>query len=166
MNKHGRRRSALALALAAGSRLSSGSLGAQTPPNHEEHRSAPAPLPERILGRHSWPITTASATAQAYFDQGLRLMYAYAVADARRAFEEARRQDPSCAMCWWGEAWSMGPYLNGGMALVDVSAADAAAERARALAAGATAVERAVIEALATRYAPTQPTAARRGLDS
>jgi hypothetical protein len=87
-----------------------------------------------VLGSFSWPVTTRVPEAQAYFDQGVRLMYSFAPAEARRSFVEARRRDPQCAMCWWGEAWSMGPYLNGPMEDADAPGAHAAATRARALA--------------------------------
>ena len=116
------------------------------------------------LGSFSWRVTTGVPEAQAYFDQGMRLMYAFARDDARRSFAEARRRDPRCAMCWWGEAWAMGPYLNGAMDDADAPAAHAAAMRARSLTArGATPVEKRVIGALAVRYAPG---AARKSLDS
>jgi hypothetical protein len=55
------------------------------------------------LGRHSWKITTSNPQAQAFFDQGLRLAYGFNHAEARRAFRQAQRLDPSCAMCFWGE---------------------------------------------------------------
>src|SRR5215207_1992956 len=91
--------------------------GVQPAPADAQSRVAgeTMPLYEEELGSHAWPISTRSPEAQKYFDQGLRLMYAYAPADARRSFAEARVRDPECAMCWWGEAWAMGPYLNGGM---------------------------------------------------
>src|SRR5690606_2714085 len=75
----------------------------------------PIELHDGTLGHYHWMISTASRRAQAYFDQGARLMFAYAPGEARRSFAEARRLDPKCAMCWWGEAWTLGPYLNGGM---------------------------------------------------
>jgi tetratricopeptide (TPR) repeat protein len=136
---------------------------------HDGH-TAPAdsapPLLGAALGTFSWPVSTASAEAQAYFDQGVKLMFAYARAHARPSFAQARRLDPQCAMCWWGEAWSMGAYLNGAMADADAPAAHAAAQRARELAANGTPLERALTEALAARYAPSHPAGGRRGLDS
>lgn len=135
------------------------------------HAAAPAdsapPLYTEALGPFTWPVTTASPEAQAYFDQGVKLMYAYARAHARPSFAQARRLDPQCAMCWWGEAWSMGAYLNGAMADADAPAAHAAAQHARELAvAGGTEMERALTEALTARYAPSHPEGGRKGLDS
>ena len=129
--------------------------------------SGSVPLYAQALGTFSWPVSTASPEAQAYFDQGVKLMYAFAPPEARRSFAEARRRDPRCAMCWWGEAWALGPYLNGGMKAEDAPAAHAAAARARELAqAHGTPVERALAEAMAARYAPVHPEGGRKGLDS
>ena len=140
---------------------------------HDEHAAAaPAdsalpPLLTEALGPFSWPVTTRSAQAQAYFDQGVKLMYAYAREHARPSFAAARRIDPECAMCWWGEAWSMGAYLNGAMSDADAPAAHAAAQRARELgAAHGTPLERALTEAMTARYAPSHPAGGRKGLDS
>lgn len=148
-------------------------LGASLPAAAQHHDGAssapggPVPLYTEALGTWSWPVSTASAEAQAYFDQGVKLMYAFTPPQARRSFQEARRRDPECAMCWWGEAWAMGPYFNGAMDEDDAPAAFAAARRARELAeARGTAVERALAEAMAVRYAGTHPARGRRGLDS
>ena len=67
------------------------------------------------LGPHSWKITTSSEKAQQFFDQGLQMRYAYGMNDAARSFRQAHREDPNCAMCYWGEAFSLGSFLNGGM---------------------------------------------------
>lgn len=149
-------------------------LGASAPAaaQHDSHTSAPgdsasAPLYGDALGTFSWPVSTASPEAQAYFDQGVKLMYAFAPPQARRSFAQARRRDPECAMCWWGEAWSLGPYFNGGMRADDDAPAFAAARRARELAqARGTPVERALAEALTSRYAASHPPDGRKGLDS
>ncbi|MGI9625520.1 MAG: tetratricopeptide repeat protein [Longimicrobiales bacterium] len=64
------------------------------------------------LGDHHYPIAGADEKVQAYFDQGLRLYYAFNHAEAVRSFQEARRLDPDCAMCAWGEALALGPNIN------------------------------------------------------
>jgi hypothetical protein len=46
--------------------------------------------------------------AQKYFDQGLRLIYGFNHDEAERAFREAIRLDPNCAMAWWGVAYESG----------------------------------------------------------
>ena len=64
------------------------------------------------LGSLSYKVTTSSAAAQVYFDQGLRLTYAFNHEEAQRAFRKAQKLDPDCAMCFWGEALVLGPNIN------------------------------------------------------
>lgn len=154
---------ALILALAAPLAAQHGS-AATSSPGHPD--TASVPLLTEALGDFTWPVTTASPEAAAYFQQGVRLMYAFARADARKSFAEARRRDPSCALCWWGEAWAMGPYLNGAMADADARQAHAAARRARSLARRGEPVERALTEAMTARYRRAHGPAGRKGLDS
>ena len=104
------------------------------------------------LGKVTFKITTANGSAQSYFDQGLRLAYAFNHDEARRAFRKAQKLDPDCAMCFWGEALVLGPNINLPMQDDAVMPAFAAAEKARMLASGATAREQALIAALSTRY--------------
>jgi hypothetical protein len=49
---------------------------------------------------------------QTYFNQGLRLTYAFNHGEAQRAFRKAQKLDPDCAMCFWGEAPVLGPNIN------------------------------------------------------
>lgn len=117
------------------------------------------------LGSSSWKITARSPEAQAYFDQGLRLAWGFNHAEAVRAFKAAQRRDPTCAMCYWGEAWALGPNINLPMMLDAVAPAFAAVAQAQALAAGATEKERALIAAMARRYS-ADPAADRKALDA
>ncbi len=104
------------------------------------------------LGPHTWKITTDSVRAQQYFDQGLQLRYAYGVDDSARSFREARLADPECAMCYWGEAFALGSFLNGGMTAEKAPYAHTAIEKAVALADNVTEVERDLIMAARIRY--------------
>jgi tetratricopeptide (TPR) repeat protein len=104
------------------------------------------------LGALTYPITTTSELARRYFDQGLRLAYAFNHAEARRAFQEAQRLDPACAMCYWGEALVLGPNINMPMDPAAVAPALAALARAKAVAFGATEKERDLVTALGARY--------------
>ncbi|MGZ8218080.1 tetratricopeptide repeat protein [Methylomagnum sp.] len=106
------------------------------------------------LGALHYPITTAAPLAQAYFDQGLRLTYAFNHAEARRAFRQAQRLDPACALCFWGEALALGPNINAPMESAALGPALDAIGKARALSGQAAPRERALIEALAKRYSP------------
>jgi tetratricopeptide (TPR) repeat protein len=105
------------------------------------------------LGDLSHPITTHSEMAQRYFDQGLRLTYAFNHAEAYRAFKKAQELDPNCAMCFWGEAFVLGANINAPMESGAVQPAFVAMTNAKARAANASERERALIDALATRYA-------------
>src|SRR5689334_4190663 len=67
------------------------------------------------LGSHKFPVTTRSAEAQKYVDQGLNLSYGFNHAEAGRAFAEAARLDPRCAMAFWGQALVLGPNINAPM---------------------------------------------------
>ena len=116
------------------------------------------------LGDLSFPVSTIDASAQRYFDQGLRLTYAFNHAEARRSFRHAQRLDPLCAMCYWGEALVLGPNINAGMNSDGAGAAVAAITTAQALTQRTKPHETALIEALALRYA-TAPDADRTELD-
>ena len=116
------------------------------------------------LGDHHYAITTPVPLAQRYFDQGLRLYYGFNHAEAIRAFEEAARQDPQCAMCYWGIALAYGPNINMPMDRPAGLAAYAAIGKAIERQAGATPKERSLIGALAARYA-ADPPADRTALD-
>ena len=91
--------------------------------------------------------------AQRFFDQGLRLLYAFNHAEAIRAFREAARLDPGLAMAHWGQAIALGPNLNAPMTQENGRQAYAAIRQARALSSRATPREQALIEALSLRYA-------------
>jgi tetratricopeptide (TPR) repeat protein len=116
------------------------------------------------LGSISYRITTANGKAQAYFNQGLRLAYAFNHGEAQRAFRKAQKLDPDCAMCFWGEALVLGPNINLPMQEDAVAPAYAAAQKAKALAGKASPREQALIGALAVRYG-ADPKAERPPLD-
>lgn len=120
------------------------------------HSKGKVPLYDN-LGRHHYRISTAVPLAQRYFDQGLRLYYAFNHEESIRAFEEAARLDPGCAMCQWGIALALGPNINAPMDANAGRRAYAAIQRARALEAKASPRERALIRALAARYAAEPP---------
>ena len=145
----------LSLALAAGAAAQ----GAAEPEG-----TAEVPLYE-TLGRHGYAISSQAPLAQQYFDQGLRLFYGFNHAESVRAFMEAERIDSSCAMCAWGAALALGPNINAGMEAGAARIAHAAVRRALAAADRVTPRERALIQALAERYA-AEPSADRAALDS
>ncbi len=103
------------------------------------------------VGNASLVITTRVASAQEFFNQGLRLAQAFDHREAQRAFAEAARLDPDCAMCAWGMAYAVGPNINHPLRPADPSAATYV-QRAAALASKAAPKERALISALAARH--------------
>lgn len=128
------------------------------------HGEIETPLWEN-LGELSFTITTASPRAQSYFDQGLRLAYAFNHAEARRAFRQTQKLDPDCAMCYWGEALVLGPNINAPMEWQASTLALEALGTAQQKAASASERERALITALSKRYS-ADPGAERAALDA
>ena len=131
---------------------------------HPPHAADTRPVLYDSLGSYSYRITTASADAQRWFDQGLRLVYAFNHHEAQKAFREAARLDPKCAMCFWGIAMTEGSNYNAPTNSERETRALAAVRQAAALAAGTRPEERALIDAVARRHS-ADPTAARATLD-
>ena len=137
-------------------------LAAATPARAQHDQHDPGPLPKYVaepialfkvgLGPFTRKISTANPEAQAFFDQGFQMMYAFAKLDAVRSFREAWKRDPACAICYWGEAWAWGSYLNGPMSAEQSPFAYAAAQKALSMKASATPKEQAFIDALSVRY--------------
>ena len=120
-------------------------------------RAAKEPLYDG-LGSYSRKITTDSAEAQRYFDQGFAFLHGFNHRAAIRAFQQAAEIDPECAMAHWGVALACGPHINS--IAVPPPAAELAwkeLELAQKNAGNASPVERALIGALAKRYANPQP---------
>jgi len=129
--------------------------GAQKP----AHAAQPATVSlNNSLGTHSYPVTVSVPVAQNYFNQGLRWLWAFNHAESIRSFREGERIDPTCAMCAWGVALASGPNINAAMEPGALDTARAAIARAQKLAAKLPANERALIAAMAARYASPDPT--------
>jgi len=106
------------------------------------------------MGSYRFQISTRVPDAQRFFDQGLVLAWGFNFAEAERSFRQSSRLDPDCAMCRWGVAYALGPSINHDIDAETAAAAYDAVQEARRLAHTADARERALIEALARRYAP------------
>lgn len=100
-------------------------------------------------------VTTTSAQAQAAFDRGLRLLYAYDGDAAKVQFAAALREDPNLAMAAWGQAMADGPDLNTPLTEASFLRAQQATQRATLLEMHASRAERLYIDAIAARYAGT-----------
>ncbi len=161
-----RRRSAVlllvpALALVTSVLVAAGDAAAQG-------ASAPTvPLLEAVTGDYTRTIDTDAPLAQAYFDQGMQMVYAFTLPVAIRSFEEAQRQDPDCAVCFWGEAKARGPFLNGRLTNANAGPAYEAAQRALSLIQRTDdPMEKALIRAMSIRYTPEHDPDTRAALDS
>ena len=143
-------------------------LAGQEPHGHAEyaHVSEEGVPLYGTLGDRTRPITTESELAQAYFDEGMQLMYAFGRSVARLSFQAAREADAQCAICWWGEAWSLAPYLNGGMGPANEEEAFRVIAHAMELRDAASPVESALIEAMAVRFSAEPDEAGRAAYDS
>ena len=115
------------------------------------------------FGTGGFVVDTSNPEAQAWFNHGVRLRWAFEHKESVRAFRKARLLDPTCGMCAWGEAWALGPNLNGG-GNDDESQANAlkAARDARRLARRATPMQRQMVDALVQRYSGVKGTRDRR----
>lgn len=112
----------------------------------------PGPLLDGLGDLHH-PVSTRSPQAQRYFDQGLRLLFAFNHKEAARAFRSAASIDPACAMAHWGLAYAHGPHVNRPMDSTDTATAWEALQQALAHKTSVSEKEEAYIEALQTRYA-------------
>lgn len=125
--------------------------------DHLEVDAARAQLFEG-LGTRGYEVTTTSPEAQAYFDQGLAWLYAFNHDEAIRSFARAAELDPECAMAWWGIALSEGPNYNDPMMTDERNDASwGALVEALERIDQTTPRERALIEALSTRYMEPAP---------
>jgi tetratricopeptide (TPR) repeat protein len=103
---------------------------------------------------YSRTVTTDSLEAQRWFNQGIQLVYGFNHDEAIRSFEEAAELDPACAMAWWGSAYSRGLHINNPEMTEEQSRlAHEAAQRALAALDDELPVEKALVAAVAQRYA-------------
>src|SRR6266446_6312923 len=122
---------------------------------HPEHAAlAKAKSATLMTGYGTWhhPVSTKNAQAQAFFDQGLRLIYAFNHDEAARSFERAAELDPKLAMAYWGIAEAVGPNYNDPASEDRFVQAHQAIEKAASLAGAASASDQAYIAALAKRF--------------
>ena len=120
------------------------------------HDAAPPAIaqdgPDPGLGPLHHRVTTRNRQAQARFDQGMRLVFAFNHEAAIESFTRAFELDPDLAMAQWGIAYALGPNINNAMDAKAHKAAYKAVQKAMALKPKASAAERAYIDALAQRY--------------
>src|SRR5215467_9957805 len=151
------------LALCAATLILSGLAIAQ---EHHEHATPAAkakPAATLMAGYGNWhhSVSTKNAQAQAFFDQGMRQIYAFNHDEAARSFQRAGELDPKLAMAFWGLAEAVGPNYNDPASEDRFKQAHAAIEKAQSLAGDASESDKAYIEALAKRF-PADTSADRR----
>lgn len=125
----------------------------------------PMQLYPESMGDFHFPISSENELAQEYFDQGFQLMYAFAKEEAARSFHASHQADPDCAICYWGEAWTWGSYLNGAMTTAEAPRAWHALQQALANIDNASEKEAAMIRTLESRYVEDYDPANRREQD-
>jgi tetratricopeptide (TPR) repeat protein len=159
-------RATLAIGLASSAAAPSAAQEHQHPPSQPTttEASGATPLYDN-LGTLEHAITTSSPMAQKYFNQGLRLIYGFNHDEAIKSFKEGLKHDSTCAMCYWGIAYALGPNINLPMDTAAVKPAWEAVQHAMKYSASVTPAERAYVEALAKRYSP-DPKANRAQLDT
>jgi tetratricopeptide (TPR) repeat protein len=104
------------------------------------------------MGTGGFKVDSESKAAQDWFNYGLALSHAFYHEDAMRAMKKAVDADPSCSLCAWGAAWTMGPTLNYGLLEAQRPAALAMAEKARSLAKPGDEKAKRLADAIVARY--------------
>jgi tetratricopeptide (TPR) repeat protein len=129
--------------------------------DHSTHaQSKPATLMLGVGNVHH-PVSTSSPEAQKFFDQGLRLIYAFNHDEAARSFQRAAELDPKLAIAFWGVAEAVGPNYNDPASDDRLKQAHEAIQKAVDLSSNASTSEQAYIQAMAKRF-PADPKADRR----
>src|SRR3984957_8681262 len=125
---------------------------------HSAHsRSKPATLMTGVGNAHH-PVSTSNPDAQKFFDQGLRLIYAFNHDEAARSFERAADLDPKLAIAYWGIAEAVGPNYNDPADDGRFKRAHEAIQKGVDLSGDAPPSEQAYIQAMAKRF-PADPKA-------
>src|SRR5580765_8271525 len=124
--------------------------------NHAHHTpSHPVSLVAGLGDLHH-PVSTHNPEAQKFFDQGLRLIYAFNHDEAARSFQHASELDPKLAMAYWGVAEAVGPNYNDPADPERYKQAHDAVQKAVDLSSAASPSEQAYIQAMAKRF-PADP---------
>src|SRR2546421_9708648 len=123
----------------------------------QEHASPGRPKAATLmsgLGDLHHPVSTSNPQAQQFFDQGLRLIYAFNHDEAAHSFQRASELDPKLAMAYWGIAEAVGPNYNDSASDDRFKQAHEAIQKAVDMSADASPSERDYIQALAKRFPP------------
>ena len=124
--------------------------------DHASHAQAHPVTLVTGLGDLHHPVSTKNPQAQAFFDQGLRFIYAFNHDEAARSFQHATELDPKLAMAYWGVAEAVGPNYNDPADPDRYKRAHEAVLKAVDLSDQASPSDQAYIQALAKRF-PADP---------
>ena len=138
----------------------SGLISAQEHPMHSQPPAKKATVMSGLGDLHH-PVSTSNPEAQKFFDQGMRLIYAFNHEEAAGSFERAAELDPKMAMAYWGLAEAVGPNYNDPADPDRYKKAHEAIAKAETLAANASPSEKSYIAAMALRF-PADPAADHR----
>ncbi len=123
---------------------------------HDGHGShAPQPTAATLdsgLGNVHHPVTTKSAEAQKFFDQGLAYLFAFNHDEGVASFRRAAELDPDMAMAYWGMALGLGANYNDPGNTDRFAQAYVELQKAIKLAPKASKAEQDYIAALSKRY--------------
>jgi len=134
--------------------------GAQQHGTHSQPAEKKATLMTGLGDLHH-PVSTANPEAQKFFDQGMRLIYAFNHEEAAGSFQRAAELDPKMAMAYWGLAEAVGPNYNDPADPDRYKKAHEAIAKAGELGVNASPAEKAYIAAMALRF-PADPAADHR----
>ncbi len=123
--------------------------------DHAMGAAKPVTMMAGLGGLHH-PVSTKNASAQEFFDQGLRLIYAFNHDEAARSVQKAAELDPKLAMAYWGIAEAVGPNYNDPASADRFKRAHDAIQKAVDLSGNASDAERGYIFAMAKRF-PADP---------
>lgn len=117
------------------------------------------------FGSFGRTITTTSTDAQIWFNRGLTWVYSFNHAEGAYCFQQALAHDPECAMAYWGLAYAVGPNYNkqwekfdqGDLHTSVQRGYNAAREARKHAAVRATPLERALVDAIQSRFPTSEP---------
>jgi hypothetical protein len=140
-----------AQAVRPNSELPNGACAPPVGPAAAEAEQQRPPLLVEGLGYAGLEPGSKNEEAVRWFKQGVRLIWAFDEVEAVRSFEMAQKLDPSCSLCFWGEAWARGPTINLRPRTPELEAARKAAARAAELGTGLGARDRLLVDSMVTR---------------
>lgn len=109
------------------------------------------------VGTSTFRADTTNAEAQAWFTYGINAYHGFLHAETQQALAKAAALDPSCALCVWAEALSLGSTLNYQVTPGQTAAALVVADRAVKVVKPGDERTAALVAALQLRYQPTAP---------